>query len=192
MDLVIVNSTPERLCTGTAIALLFACAKPAPPAAEPAPVSVFRGVPAQAALLSDAEQVETYRTLVRDFFRPTGGQARWIDPRLLPHRRDAADSLSDDTAWLEELVPSIGLRRVCALDGPDHECRGRHGGVLRFSLPYAASTDTIRVFARYVPVAKGEDPAAVANRVGFEEEFSLTRRNGRLHISRHRTVGEPR
>src|SRR3954471_13014788 len=76
----------------------------APPASVASPLpaeSPVRGdVAARRALGADAEQA-IQAVIVQRFFRPSRGQARWIDPRPLGDARDArADSLAEpDDAW---------------------------------------------------------------------------------------------
>jgi ketosteroid isomerase-like protein len=147
---------------------------------RPATGSDIRGTEQSAREISDDQQIRIISEVVRDFYRPSFGQARWIDPRPLAHRRSpAADSLSrveDD--WAEAIVGAVALQRVCARES-DAACHGRPGGVLRFSRPYAAGTDTAVVFARYTPTQRG--PAG-------EMEFLMIRRNGSWDIASKRTV----
>lgn len=165
--------------------------RPIPDDSRPVDTRV-RGTATAAASITPDRRLEIYRELVRSFFRPTRGQARWIDPQPLSHTRDvASDSLAvEDDAWADEMVRTIGLRRVCVLDVRDDECRGRPGGVLRFSAPYALSSagDSAIVFARYSSVRAGE-PAVP--RAGFEMEFRLARRDGAWRIVSKRTVASP-
>jgi hypothetical protein len=166
--------------------------QPIPDAPQPTEVPQLRGSERDAARIAPAEQMEIYRELVRAFFRPTRGQARWIDPQPLAHRRErVADSVAlQDDDWADAVVRTIGLRRVCALDGRDDDCRGRPGGVLRFSAPYAASagSDSVIVFARYSSVAAGQPAVPGA---GFEIEFHLSRRDGEWRILSKRTIAGP-
>jgi hypothetical protein len=165
--------------------------RPIPDDSRPVDTHV-RGTATAAASIAADGRLEIYRELVRSFFRPTRGQARWIDPQPLAHTRDrVSDSLAvEDYEWADEIVRTIGLRRVCALDTRDAECRGRPGGVLRFSAPYALSSagDSAIVFARYSSVRAGE-PAMP--RAGFEMEFRLARRDGAWRIVSKRTVANP-
>ena len=171
---------------------LVRAAQPISDESRPATAPQLRGLERDAARIPPAERMEIYRELVRAFFRPTRGQARWIDPQPLSHRRDrASDSLAlEDDEWAAALVRTIGLRRVCALDDRDDGCRGRPGGVLRFSAPYAAfaGTDSVIVFARYSTVTAGEPAVPGA---GFEMEFHLARRDGEWRIVSKRTISEP-
>ncbi|MFN2565124.1 MAG: hypothetical protein ABR499_08975 [Gemmatimonadaceae bacterium] len=147
----------------------------------------LRGDEAAAAALSWSEQIEIVREVVRSFFRPRMGQARWIDPQPLSHRRrsDADSLVPADAEWATAIADAVGLLRVCALGGSDAECRGRSGGVLRFSPPYAARSDSAVVFARYTPVRQGE---TAASGPGFELEFHVVRRDGRWHVVSRRTI----
>lgn len=147
-----------------------------------------RGTASAAAAVSDGEQVAIIREIVRAFYRPTGGQARWIDPQPLAHRRSLeADSSSvPDDDWALAIVQAVGLGRVCVLDESDHECRGRPGGVLRFSRVYSAGSDTGRVFARYEPVRRD-------SRMGpaHEMEFHIVPDRGGWRIATKRSVAAP-
>ncbi|HVE80393.1 MAG TPA: hypothetical protein VNA89_16120 [Gemmatimonadaceae bacterium] len=149
-----------------------------------------RGTEGAAAALPPAQRMVIVREVVRGFFRPRGGQARWIDPRPLSHHRlaDADSRVQPDPSWADAIVDAVGLPRVCALDAEDPGCSGRPGGVLRLSAPYAADTDSAVVFARYTPVAKGATPVAGP---GFELEFHLARRDGGWRIVGRRSVAGP-
>jgi len=179
--------------------LLAGCAARGVPRDELTPARAVRGDSARTELLSPDERLATQRSVVRGFFRPTGGQARWIDPRPLPARRDSqADAqVAPDDGWAEDLAAATDVPRVCPLLGENDlgeggPCRGRPGGVLRLSAPYAlAGGDTVVVYARYAPVRAGEDPSAVTGRWGDELEFQLVRRRGGWHIAKHRTVQAP-
>jgi hypothetical protein len=168
---------------------LVRAVQPIPDKPRPAETPRQRGSERDAAMISSAQRLEIYRELVRTFFRPTRGQARWIDPQPLSHRREqASDSLAlEDDDWADAIVRTIGLRRVCALDGPDDDCRGRPGGILRLSAPYttSAGTDAVIVFVRYSIVSAGE-PAAPGE--GFEMEFRLARRDDAWRIVSKRTI----
>ena len=176
-------------CAGT---LVRGPLHPIPDESPPVETPQSRGLERDAAMISPAQRLEIYRELVRAFFRPTRGQARWIDPQPLSHRRDrASDSLAlEDDEWAAAIVRTIGLRRVCALDGGDDECRGRPGGVLRLSAPYAASAgaDSVIVFTRYSNVSAGERAVSGA---GFEMEFHLARGDGEWRIVSKRTISGP-
>ena len=179
------------------VLLLAGCAARSAPLDELVPARAVRGDPAQTELLSPAERLATQSAVVRGFFRPTGGQARWIDPRPLPARRDsqAEAQVRPDDGWAEELAAATGMQRVCPLLaesdlGEDEPCRGRSGGVLRVSAPYALpGGDTVMVYARYAPVRAAEDPSSAADRPSYDElEFELVRRGDGWHIAKHRTV----
>ncbi len=151
----------------------------------------LRGTEAAAAAVARQERLEIYRELVRVFFRPMRGQARWIDPQPLSHRRERmSDSLAvADPDWAAAIVDAVALRRVCVLDERDEECRGRPGGVLKFSAPYAVSAraDTVMVFARYSPVDAGGDVARTSE---LEIEFRLARASGGWRILSKRAIGK--
>ena len=162
----------------------------------PIPAGATRGTPAQRAQVAGESGLAVYRTVVRDFFRPTRGQARWIDPRPLPDARTIVeeDRVRADDAWAAAIVAAIGHPNVCALEGDDGECRGRAGGVLRLSAPYAVGTDSAVVFARYATVHAGEEPAQaarVAGRQGPELQFWLVRQGAGWRLLREATL-QPR
>ena len=173
----------------------------APPArtseTTPIPAAAERGTPEQRALLDEESRMSAYRSLIRDFFRPSRGQARWIDPRPLPDARSAAaeDQERADDAWAAKVVAAVAHPRVCALEGEDRECRGRPGGVVRLSAPYAIDADTILVLARFATVHAGEDPSTAAStraRGGPELQFWLARRGQGWKVVREATLQEPR
>jgi hypothetical protein len=149
-----------------------------------------RGTDAAAAAVPSSQQIEILREVVRGFFRPSMGAVRWIDPRPLSHRRaDSGDTLvKADYDWGAAIVSAVGLRRVCLLDESDGDCRGRAGGVLRLSTPYADGRDSAVVFVRYSGVAKGELPMPAA---GFELEFHLLRRDSTWRIVSRQTIAGP-
>lgn len=186
--------TVRSLMPGLA-AVALACAgrghmdlRPIPDRPSPPATPTLRGTAAAERAIADDEQVEIIRDIVRGFFRPTRGQARWIDPQPLAHQRArGADSAAvPDVDLMTEIVRAVGLRRVCTLDS-DTECRGRTGHVLRFSAAYARA-DSAVVFARITPVAAG---AAAAAGPGFEMEFLMTRRDSGWRIASKGTVAGP-
>lgn len=144
--------------------------------------TAMRGAPEAA--LDQFEQPRIIGTLIRDFFRPVGGQARWVDGRALPHLRSAvADSLEErDELWAESIVRATGIGRVCVHGPANAACDGRPGGVLRFSRVYAAGRDSARVFARY------SSPAMTS---GSEMGFLLVRRDGQWTIASKGDVPRP-
>jgi hypothetical protein len=164
---------------------------PIPEQQPPERASDIRGTEAAASRIPGEQQLEIVSEIVRRFFRPMRAQARWIDPQQLGHRRDrSADSLArTDEEWAIGIADAVGLRNVCALGENDVDCRGRPGGVLRLSAPYAAGADSAVVFARFTPVEKG---SAAAAGPGFELEFNMVRREGRWHIAGRRTVAGPK
>lgn len=152
-----------------------------------------RGSESAASRIPGEQRLAIVSEIVRRFFRPTRGQARWIDPQPLAHRRGwSADSAAHtDEEWAAGIAEAVGLRRVCALDENDVRCRGRPGGVLRFSVPYASGADSAVVFARYTPVEKGTAASPGSGFGGFELEFNMVRRDGRWHIAGKRTIAGP-
>ena len=158
----------------------------------PIPVSASRGEPVDRARATEEARRAAYRAIVGDFFRPTRGQARWIDPRPLPDARGAADhAVEADDRWAAEIVSAVAHPAVCALEGDDAECRGRAGGVLRLSAAYAVHADTVIVFARYATVRAGQDPSDVVSRPdahGPEMQFWLSRRGRDWRVVREATL----
>ena len=147
----------------------------------------LRGTAALADMRDDGEPMAVMREVMRSFFRPTRGQARWIDPQPLAHRRTPeADSLAPvDEDWAIAIVQSSAVGRVCVLDETDHECRGRSGGVLRFSRVYFPRPDSAVVFARYDPWPR---PTDRASRSRLELELWLRRASDGWHLDGKRTL----
>lgn len=170
--------------------LAAACHHTTPPAIDAPPLAPpERGTAAAARALAPDDRLAIYTVIVRDFFRPSGGQARWIDPRPLGDLRDArADSLAaPDDAWADALRDAIGLERVCVLDPDlgDDACRGRRGSLLRFSLPYAIDDATARVYVAIAPVFT---PADGPDATRFEMAFTMERRGRAWHIADKRSL----
>lgn len=192
-------SARARVMLGACLALaaptLTACARRAVPAPAPEPAAYDapqRGTPEARARLGRDDEVAILAALVRDFFRPSGGQARWIDPRPLGDVRDArADSLAEpDEAWAEAVRATASRGRVCVVGADESACRGREGGVLRFSRAYADGDARARVFARYLPARdEGDGPEAV--RAGFEMVLTMVRRGEGWRIASERVVRAP-
>lgn len=118
----------------------------------------MRGTDAQAARLSNADEAEIVSNIVRDFFRPSGNQVRWISVIPLSNYNssttDAGAAADVDRA--DALVHAIGLPAVCRVGTVNSECEGRPGGGLRFSQAYGIARDTAIIFARYTPIGGGE------------------------------------
>ena len=171
-----------------------ACSSHKPPSAQViAAESPIRGNEEQADSVSDQDRTAVYRTLLRDFYRPTSGQARWVDTRPLGEKRGAADTtaraMSDDEAppdasWAESVAEASGLERVCVLGGAEDGCRGRSGGVLRFSPVYADGPRRVHVYARYTPHGGAEGPTS-------ELRFTLVRRSDEWRITDKTSVPSP-
>lgn len=169
-----------------AVPLFLGCHSPRS-AVELAPApSPIRGTEEAADSVAERDRLAVYRELLRDFYRPASGQARWVDPRPLGERRGAAasdtsramsdDEMPPDATWAEGIVQTSGLRRVCVLGGAEDDCRGRAGGVLRFSSVYAAGPGRVRVFARYTPHGGQTGPSS-------EMRFTLDGRDGEWRIT---------
>jgi hypothetical protein len=172
------------------LASVAAChgARPAaPPVPEIEPVE--RGTAAAAAAVSPEDRLSIYTVIARNFFRPSGGQARWIDPRPLGHVRDPrADSLvASDIEWADGVREAIGHERICVLGMEDDGCRGRRGSLLRFSPVYADGDESARVFVRLIPVFE-ETPDAKPDATRFEIVFTMARSGRAWRIARERTV----
>jgi hypothetical protein len=160
------------------------------------PASSVRGDSAHRTLGSDDELAIDAVILTR-FFHPWHGQARWIDPRPLADVRDVrADSTADaDVTWAEAIRDAAGIARVCVLD-PDADaddpdaaaCRGRDGGVLRFSRPYATSPDAARVFVRYDPARDAGTGPVHTGTPAAELRFEMARDGRAWRIASHHTV----
>jgi hypothetical protein len=191
------TSEHVRRFAATALAVLLAgCAGqsvretwyPVPEHETVREVSPLRG--SEAAALPWREQAVILREIVRGFYRPMRGQARWIDPRPLAHRRlaSADSSMSPREDWGAAIVEAVGLTRVCLLAERDEACRGRPGGVLRFSVPYALGSDSAVVYARYAPLQPSQDDTRTS---GFELEFRLQRSEDGWHTVSRRTVAAP-
>jgi hypothetical protein len=146
------------------------------------PAEPLRGSLAAQGEVRSSDNVVIAATIVRDFFRPFGGQARWIDPRPLSHvRSDSADVAEDeDPDWSEAVVAAAGLERVCIAERTNDRCASRPGGVIRFSNAFAAGRDSARIFARYT--TRGDLTA------GAEMGFLVARRDGRWTIASKSTL----
>ena len=148
---------------------------PVPDVSAPAPASPdVRGSRAAARAIPEDEQTEIIARVVREFFMPYGEQARWIDPRPLAHTRAGAadDTVGSDPDWEDEIVAKVHASRVCGLDGPQSGCKGKPGGVLRFSNPYSAGKDSAIVYATFAPI---RDASGKAEPVESEMQFQMRR-----------------
>jgi hypothetical protein len=179
-----------------AVVLLAACAGRARDALHAIPdytpaSSDVRGTEAAARRVPPDDRSEIFAEIVRQFFRPTMGQARWIDPQPLAHSRArAADSaIVEGDDWSQGIMQAAHLGRVCAL-GADPECKGRPGTVLRFSPPYAVGADSAIVYVRFRSVAAGQEPVPV-DRSAFEMEFRMARREREWRIASKGTIVQP-
>ena len=174
-----------------AVASVAGCGGRSTVSPAPTPVaSPIRGTEETADSVAEQDRLAVYRHLLRSFYRPTGGQARWIDTRPLGEKRGAADSIAramsddempPDAGLAESVVQASGLRRVCVLGGAEDDCRGRKGGVLRFSPVYALGPDRVHVFARYTPHGGAMGPTT-------ELRFTLERRGSEWRIVEETTV----
>jgi hypothetical protein len=174
---------PPRLAAAIAVpGLCLGCAGiasrgsigPIPDVAWPA--DSVRGTATSAGLVSSADNVAIAAAVIRDFFRPFGSQARWVDPRPLSRvRSDSADAAEqEDLDWSEAVVGAVGLDRVCLAGRSPDRCAGRAGGVIRLSSAFAVGRDSARIFARYTGVGDMTP--------GTEIGFLLQRRDGRWQI----------
>lgn len=162
---------------------------------RPTPVapSPIRGTEEAADSVQEQDRTEVYRTLLRNFYRPAPGQARWIDPHPLGEKRGSSDTtiraVSDDetppdAGWAAFVVEASGMQRVCVLGGAEDDCRGRTGGILRFSPVYAAGPRRVHVFARYTPHGGAVGPIT-------ELRFTLGRRSDSWRIVDRAPVSNP-
>jgi hypothetical protein len=147
--------------------------------------TIIRGDPEAAVALLEEDQLAIYREVVRGFFRPTRGQARWIDAAPLAHRRDGDSASVADPGRAAEIVETVGLERVCSAAGPDDDCAGRPGGTIRLSVPYRESDGSAVIFATYTP---GPPRVAKHEPSPFELEFHLAARERAWRIIAHRSL----
>jgi len=143
--------------------------------ASPASKDV-RGTRTAAAAIPNDEDTEIIRNVLVQFYYPIRDQARWIDPRPLAHVRGAADdTVGADFDWVDEIVALAHRSNICPLDGhlePGGLCRGKPGGVLRFSTPYSVGKDSAVVYATYAPVP---DSTGKVGKLESELQFRLRR-----------------
>jgi len=138
----------------------------------------LRGTRTAAAAIPNDQDTEIIRNVVVGFYFPLRSQARWIDPRPLAHVRGSPDdTVGADFDWVDEIVALTHRSNICALNGhleTAGPCKGKPGGVLRFSTPYSVGRDSAIVFATYSPVL---DSAGKIQDVESEMQFRLTRRD---------------
>lgn len=140
------------------------------PDVAPDTSSAVRGNSVAAGALSNDDQRQIVSFVLRTFYQPTNGQARWLDPRPLAHTRSAADdTVGADPDFADEVVASTRNSRTCVLDYRDSACRGKAGGVVRFSWPYRVGKDSAIVFGTYAP----RDSAGKTSPVQSEMQFRL-------------------
>lgn len=174
-----------------ALALATAChgaapnETPAPERAEPPQ----RGDAASARAVDRDDQLSIYSVLLRRFFRPSGGQARWIDPRPLTDVRDAhADSVATaEVEWADAIRELTGLAHVCVLGVDEDDCHGRRGTLLRFSPAYATAPTEARVFVRIVANYDDRGPLLV-DMDRWEMAFTMARDGRAWRIAEKRMV----
>jgi hypothetical protein len=197
MPFIAPNDTTRRLPLALALvaclAATGACSRAtsrATAAPAPAPDSPTRGSEETAAAVEAADQVAIYHVLLTRFYRPAGGQARWIDPHPLAETRDpAADSVvATDPDWADQIRESTSGLRLCILALEEDECRNRPGGILRFSHVYANGPDSATVFARYTPARDTGTGVERAPGVVMELVFAMRRRGDSWHIAHQRPV----
>jgi len=184
----------QALCAlrSTLCALLLSCRTArgivGEPAAERDPPA--RGNAAARQAMSRDDEMAIDAVILTRFFRPWGGQARWIDPRPLGDVRDPTDTTADaDDAWADAIRAAAGVTRICVLD-PDvaDACRGREGGVVRFSHVYAAGPDTARVFVHWAPAVDERGPLPVQGQPTFEMVFTMARVERGWRIAAQRAI----
>jgi hypothetical protein len=191
--------TSRSLATFGLAALLVSCAgtaltreslRPIPEhSARRESSPTVRGTARDAGRIAPDQEYHIIAEVIRRFYRPMMQQARWIDPRPLAHVRTMqADTVAQaEPDWAIAIVEAANVARVCPLTEANERCRGRPGGVLRFSRPYAvggagpAGVDSAIVYARYAPVAAGP--------VG-EMEFFVVRRAGEWYLTSRRSMPE--
>lgn len=150
-----------------------------------------RGDAAARAALTRDDELAIGSVIVTRFFRPSGGQARWLDPRPLGDVRDpTADAAAEpDDAWADALREATGHARVCVFDADVADaCRGRDGGVLRFSHPYAEGADGARVFVRWTPARSEGAPLPALGQPSFEMVFAMERVGRGWRIATQRAI----
>jgi imidazolonepropionase-like amidohydrolase len=151
--------------------------------------SNVRGNRAAAGAISNNEQTQMVSHVLRSYFRPLASQARWMDARPLAHERSAADdTVGADHDFAEDVVAATKSLRFCVLNGDDSTCRGKPGGVVRFSWPYLVAKDSAIVFATWAP----RDSAGVVAPVEQETQFRLTKTDaGMWYVAGRRVVSSP-
>jgi hypothetical protein len=136
--------------------------------------SDVRGSNTAAAGISSDWDTHIIRNVLLENFYPLARQARWIDPRPLAHVRGPADdTVGADFDWADEIVDRINRSNVCALDGhlePRGLCKGKPGGVVRFSTPYSTGKDSAVVFVTWAPIP---DSTGKVSPVESEQVFRL-------------------
>ena len=90
------------------------------------------------------DDFDIYAAVLR-FFRPFGGQIRWLDARLVSAPADSAQTLS--SGLLDSLARRAGRHFEVLKPGFDPDSRS--GGVVRLSQVVRFTTDSVRVAARY-------------------------------------------
>ncbi|HEX7937642.1 MAG TPA: hypothetical protein VF483_01550 [Gemmatimonadaceae bacterium] len=145
------------------------------PDVSPESVSIIRGTAAAAGALSNEDQADIVTAVLRSFYFPTENQARWLDPRPLAHLRVPAadDTVGADVDFADEVMANFHSHRICIFGGLDRDCKGKPGGVVRFSWPYRIGKDSAIVFATYSP----RDSSGKVNPVQSEMQFRMKRNN---------------
>jgi hypothetical protein len=141
------------------------------PDVAPESTLLVRGTADAAGALSNDDQMEIVSRVLMEFYYPTDRQARWLDPRPLAHLRSAAadDTVGSDPDFADEAVTGAGNSRICVLAHRDFGCRGKAGGIVRFSWPYRVAKDTAVVFAYYTP----RDSLGAAGKPQPEMQFKM-------------------
>jgi hypothetical protein len=161
--------------------------------ARPAPLgrSLDR-TPYRAAAETIAVAPEAWARLygpVLRFYRPSSGQARWLEPRLLPASRGDTAGPRLDSATVRMIIAASGVARLCVRGiAPAEGCEAARGGILRLSAPYAADTQTARVVARFEGVP---GPYAPGTAYSGTEVFLLRRAGDAWVIAAHEPAAVP-
>lgn len=122
-------------------------------AASPAAPSEFSRSPyrqpPETVALAPEDQEAIYHTVLH-FFRPAGGQVRWLSRQVLSPARPDSGLILDRTLAIR-LVRRLGPTRFCLQDDPV-PCAARSGGVLRVSPVYGLTETRARLVIEFQSV----------------------------------------